>query len=173
MKRILLLCCCTFVLCTASCSERGSITAGLNDQAITSTDSDSINRSASTGGSGGCYPTVGAVFNCDSVTVTSTKDLSNVVIKFCDGSTQKFDGLNGYSRTLSGTGANACKAIKGVWIKSGCNASGDGPGYGEWVSGGDNCNCTPCTPPPCDPPACTPPPSCDPDPCAPKKKKGC
>jgi Flp pilus assembly protein TadG len=67
----------------------------------------------------------------NSVYVTSTKDLSNVVLEFADGSHQKFEGLKGYTGTFSGTGLNDGKEIVGVWIKSGCNSSSDGPGYGE------------------------------------------
>ncbi len=83
-----------------------------------------------------CIPTVGATFSADSksVTTTSTKNLSNVVVKFADGTVQKFDGLSGLTGTFSGTGANAGKCIAGVWIKSGCNQSTDGPGYGQWVA---------------------------------------
>lgn len=74
-----------------------------------------------------------------SVYVTSTKDLSNVVLEFEDGVHQKFEGLSGYSGTFSGTGVNSGKALVGVWIKSGCYMSGDGPGYGEYVANpGDN-----------------------------------
>jgi hypothetical protein len=69
----------------------------------------------------------------ESVYVTSTKELSNVVLEFADGTHQKFDGLSGYTGTFEGTGDNAEKEIVGVWIKSGCNHSGDGPGYGERV----------------------------------------
>lgn len=68
-----------------------------------------------------------------SVYVTSTKDLSNVVLMFCDWTVQKFDDLDGYTGTFEGTGENEGKEICGVWIKSGCNKSGDGPGYGEKV----------------------------------------
>lgn len=68
-----------------------------------------------------------------SVYVTSTKDLSNVVLHFADGAHQKFDGLSSYTGTFSGTGEHAGKALVGVWIKSGCYMSGDGPGYGEYV----------------------------------------
>lgn len=92
-----------------------------------------------------CLPTVTAVFGSDSKTVTtrSNKDLSNVVLKFFDGTVQKFDGLTGTSGNFSGTGANAGKCIVGVWIKSGCNQSTDGPGYGEWVANSQNVgNCT-------------------------------
>lgn len=99
-----------------------------------------------------CMPSVGATFISDhhSVTATSTLDLSNVVLKFSDETTQKFDGLSGNSITLSGTGANEGKCIIGVWIKSGCNQSGDGPGYGEWVPNTNydgDCEVTPCDPP--------------------------
>ncbi len=77
---------------------------------------------------------VSATFNStSSVTANSTKDLSNVVLLFADGSKQKFDSLSGYSRTFSGTGANAGKTVVGLWIKSGNNASGDGPGYGSYI----------------------------------------
>ncbi len=88
-------------------------------------------------GAGSTWPAeVSASFNnlTRRVTATSTKDLSNVVLKFADGSQQKFDGLSGYTRTFAGTGANAGKAIVGVWIKSGSNFSGDGSGYGTFVA---------------------------------------
>nr|MDQ3023455.1 hypothetical protein [bacterium] len=80
-----------------------------------------------------CVPLITVIFTKTTLTATSTKDLSNVVLKFCDGSTQKFDGLSGMSGTFYGTGKNKDKAIEGAWIKSGCNNSGDGPGYGEWA----------------------------------------
>jgi hypothetical protein len=81
-----------------------------------------------------CMPTVTAAFNYlhSAVQVTSTKDLSNVVLKFSDNSTQKFDNLSGLNGVFQGAGASLNKCIVGVWIKSGCNSSNDGPGYGEW-----------------------------------------
>jgi hypothetical protein len=99
-----------------------------------------------------CMPIVGATFSNDhhSVTATSTLDLSNVVLKFSDQTTQKFENLTGNSVALSGTGANNGKCIIGVWVKSGCNQSGDGPGYGEWVPNADyngECEVIPCDPP--------------------------
>ena len=99
-----------------------------------------------------CRPRVGASFSADhkSATANSTMDLSNVVLKFSDQTTQKFDGLSGMSITLSGTGANSDKCIVGVWIKSGCNQSGDGPGYGEWfpnVNYDGSCEVQPCDTP--------------------------
>ncbi|MBW3657199.1 MAG: hypothetical protein KY457_01070, partial [Actinobacteria bacterium] len=74
---------------------------------------------------------IDVVFSCTEVSVTSTKDLSNVVLVFEDGSTQKLDGLSGQKGTFSGTGQNAGKTITTVYVKSGSNASGEGPGYGE------------------------------------------
>jgi hypothetical protein len=68
-----------------------------------------------------------------SVYVTSTKDLSNVVLQFTDGTTQKFEGLHGYTGNFEGTGVHDGKEIACVWIKSGCNESGEGPGFGERV----------------------------------------
>jgi hypothetical protein len=87
-------------------------------------------------GGGGCIPQVGATFVNDhkTVNVTSTKDLSNVVLKYDDGVHQKFENLSGKTGTFAGTGANTGRCIVGVWIKSGCNQSNDGPGYGEWVA---------------------------------------
>jgi hypothetical protein len=92
----------------------------------------------------GCRPAVSALFSCDnqSVTTYSTKDLSNVVLKFADGTEYKFDNLNcGKSKNFSGIGTNDGKEIVGVWIKSGCNSSGAGPGYGEWVANPNGVNC--------------------------------
>ena len=95
-----------------------------------------------------CLPSVSANFSSDgkSVTANSSKDLSNVVLKYCDGSHQKFEDLSGYSQLFSGTGSNADKTIEGVWIKSGCNNSGDGPGYGEFVANPDANVCNPLPP---------------------------
>lgn len=74
---------------------------------------------------------VDATFECEIVTVTSDKDLSNVVLAFSDGTTQRFEGLSGTTATFAGTGDNAGKTIGTAWVKSGANGSGDGPGYGE------------------------------------------
>jgi hypothetical protein len=67
-----------------------------------------------------------------SIHVTSTKDLSNVVIQTSDGYQQKFDGLSGYSKSFKGTATNTKnKQIVRVWVKSGSNSSTDGTGFGE------------------------------------------
>jgi hypothetical protein len=58
-------------------------------------------------------------------------DISNVVLAFADGSTQKFEGTFSEDETFAGTGANAGKTITTAWVKSGANLSGDGSGYGE------------------------------------------
>jgi hypothetical protein len=82
----------------------------------------------------GATPRRNSGVNNHSVYVTSTKDLSNVVLEFADGTHQKFDGLSSYSGTFSGTEGNSNKEIVGVWIKSGCYQSNDGPGYGEYLA---------------------------------------
>jgi Flp pilus assembly protein TadG len=81
----------------------------------------------------GATPQPNSSGNVNSVYVTSTKDLSNVVLEFEDGSHQKFEGLSSYSGTFSGTGEHAEKEIVGVWVKSGCYQSKDGSGYGEYL----------------------------------------
>lgn len=83
-------------------------------------------------------------FNGTSVTVKASADLSNAVLKFADGLTQKFDGLSGTSKTFTGTGAYAGKTIAGVWVKTGPNQSGDSPGYGTYY-GADGSGGTECT----------------------------
>ncbi|MDH3588581.1 MAG: hypothetical protein OEQ74_04185 [Gammaproteobacteria bacterium] len=72
------------------------------------------------------------------VSVESTKDLSNIVLLFADGSTERFEGLSDAEGVFAGTGENTGKILTGVWIKSGCNHSGDGPGYGEFIENTDN-----------------------------------
>lgn len=68
-------------------------------------------------------------FDGNSVTVYSEKELSNVVIKYDDGSVVRHEDLAGHQLTFAGE-----TNIVGAWVKSGNNASGDGPGYGEWFS---------------------------------------
>lgn len=93
---------------------------------------------------GGSTSSIEVVFDCDSITVHSCKDLSNVVIELADGSRQRFEGLSNQGGTFSGTGANQGSRIVGVWVKAGNNKSGDGPGYGERFDAPDQ----DCTPPP-------------------------
>ena len=75
---------------------------------------------------------VDAVVSCDgtSVVVTSTKDLSNVVLVLSDGTHVKHEGLSGHERTFT---APAGTTIVAAYVKSGANHSDDGPGYGQRV----------------------------------------
>jgi len=76
---------------------------------------------------------VNATFACGntSVEVTSTKDLSNVVLRLSDGRDVKHEGLHGNSKTFV---APAGTTITAVFIKSGDNDSGEGSGYGQRVN---------------------------------------
>lgn len=78
----------------------------------------------------GCQPQISVKFleNEKKVYVASSKDLSNVVVQYSDGSTYKYDNL---SVGTTGTFGSGSKQIDKVWVKSGCNESGEGPGYGE------------------------------------------
>ena len=77
------------------------------------------------------YPQITVTFRADDVYVESTKDLSNIVMEFSDGTRQKIEGLTSPTGTFRGTGWNYNKTITKIWVKSGSNDSGDGPGYGE------------------------------------------
>ncbi len=81
-----------------------------------------------------------ATFTCQSVEVESSKDLSNVVLVFEDGSWQKFDGLDGHTGVFAGTGEHAGATIATAYVKSGNNHSGDGPGWGERHDAGTGCD---------------------------------
>lgn len=100
-----------------------------------------------------CLPEVSAIFENDhkSVVTSSDKDLSNVVLLYYDDEHQKFDGLSGKTGTFAGTEEHEGKCVLGVWIKSGCNNSEDGPGYGEWIP--NTAYDGSCSEAPCDPPA--------------------
>jgi hypothetical protein len=66
--------------------------------------------------------------NSNCVDVTSCKNLSNVVVRDCNGTDYKFDGL----RTKTGTFCHPSGLpISVVYVKSGCFQSGEGPGYGR------------------------------------------
>ncbi len=80
--------------------------------------------------------------NSGEIVITSTKDLSNIVYRMPteDGYMDtKIDDLEGMSYTLQLEGD---MTITDLWVKSGNNASGSGPGYGQhfewngeaWVS---------------------------------------
>ncbi|MEL7208054.1 MAG: hypothetical protein AAGK32_07450 [Actinomycetota bacterium] len=70
--------------------------------------------------------------DCVTVTVESSKDISNIVYRL-DGVDTKIefeDGTNTYQ--IPG-------AATDVWVKSGNNHSGDGPGYGERFQHPERC----------------------------------
>lgn len=66
-----------------------------------------------------------------SVDIVSSRDVSNVGVRYYDGSTQRFENLSGRQLTIAGVGDCAGKPIATVWVKSGPNFSGDGPGLGQ------------------------------------------
>ena len=57
--------------------------------------------------------------DCTSVTASSDKDLSNVVLLFGDGTWEKFDDLDVPAGDFAGTGDNLDKVIDSAYIKSG------------------------------------------------------
>ena len=78
---------------------------------------------------GGSVGMIHVVFACDSVTVYSCKDISNVVLELENGERQRSEGGGlGQVHTFSGTNGGR---IVGVWVKAGNNKSGAGPGFGE------------------------------------------
>lgn len=76
-------------------------------------------------------PKIYVTFKNREIFATSSKDLSNVVLMFTDGSSQKFDNLNiGQSGTFKGTGGYSGRRIAAAFVKSGSNG-GPGSGNGE------------------------------------------
>jgi len=70
------------------------------------------------------------------VLVKSDKAISHVVLLFADGTTQKFEDLGEeLELAFAGTGDYFGKEIVGIWVKAGCNCSGDGAGLGEYFDG--------------------------------------
>ena len=69
--------------------------------------------------------------DCDEISVTSCKTITNVVLVYDDCTWEKFDNLNITSGIFSGTGTHAGKEISHAYIKSGCNDSYEGPDFGR------------------------------------------
>lgn len=63
--------------------------------------------------------------SCNEVEITSTKGIGKIVYEV-DGVHYTTDGTGGKSFTLTST-----DPLTTIWVKSGNNLSGDGPGYGE------------------------------------------
>ncbi|MCU0267863.1 MAG: hypothetical protein MUF83_04365 [Acidimicrobiales bacterium] len=79
-------------------------------------------------------PEVGVSATCTTVTVTSTKDISNIVWQAQNGAEGKFDGLSGLTYTFPNDPANP---IVKVWVKSANNflKPGDPAPNGNWGQG--------------------------------------
>ncbi len=73
--------------------------------------------------------------DCDEINVNSCKSITNVVLVYDDCTWEKFDNLNVTTGTYTPTGANVGKTISHVYIKSGCNDSYEGPGFGRRFDG--------------------------------------
>jgi len=82
-----------------------------------------------------------------SVEVISTKEISNVVMLFCNMTVQKVEEEDldqdfvddRWTATVSGSGDFEGLAIMSVWVKSGSFRSGDGSGYGGMIAFSDTC----------------------------------
>ncbi len=80
----------------------------------------------------GCKAQVSVTFNnCESVDVTSCKHINHVVIVYDDCTWERITNPSG---TLPGAGGNG-KTISHVYVKSGCNISHAGPGFGARFDG--------------------------------------
>ena len=77
---------------------------------------------------------VGAVLDCGDLVVTSTKEISNIVVVFEDGTTQKFDDLSELEERFTAEELNGVPVD--VFVKSGNNSddSDDLNGTGEEVT---------------------------------------
>lgn len=83
-------------------------------------------------------PAVAAPANCEvtffedgSYFVECDKDISNVVVSDCEGNHHKHDNLDGTTWAEGNGDPDGTHEAVTVWVKSGNNHSGDGPGYGE------------------------------------------
>jgi len=78
-------------------------------------------------------------FNGSSATIQSAQDLSSVILKFSDGTTQTFANLSvGSSETFHGTGYNTNKTILGAWVSSATNTGGAGQYFDVGGAGYDD-----------------------------------
>ena len=73
---------------------------------------------------------VGASLECGVLTATSTKDISNLVVEFADGSTEKLDGLSGLEYEVDLDELFPGREVVAVYVKSGDNGT---QGTGEKV----------------------------------------
>ncbi len=94
-------------------------------------------------GGGTCSKAVSLTFSADGTSATAqcAKNLTTVVLKFCDGSANKtFTNLSGSSLTFSAGN----KKISGAWVKTSCHTSGDGEYFSRpCTSSSPSPTCTP------------------------------
>lgn len=62
--------------------------------------------------------------------ISVAHEISNVVLKYTDGTTYKYDDQSGHTKTY--VPHQAGKVIAGCWVKAGNNKSHDGAGYGKY-----------------------------------------
>lgn len=100
--------------------------------------------SALTGGNCvGCNSSHTVTFvGCDSVSVVSCRGLNNVVLGYDDCTTHRITGL-GSATSASFVPHVPGKQIVAVWVRSGCNLSGEGPGFGLRYDNPNGCS-VPC-----------------------------
>lgn len=79
-----------------------------------------------------CHARIDVTFNgCESVDVSSCKHINHVVIVYDDCTWERITNPSG---TLPAPGGNG-KTISHIYVKSGCNVSQQGPGFGERFDG--------------------------------------
>lgn len=79
-----------------------------------------------------CHARISVTFNnCNTVDVTSCKQINNVVIFYDDCSWERITNPSGTLPSAAGNG----KTISHVYVKSGCNISHQGPGFGARFNG--------------------------------------
>ncbi len=74
------------------------------------------------------------ILDCGVYQINSSKDISNIVYRV-DGVDTKIEMFSGPSFILH------AENVTDIWVKLGCNASGDGPGYGEHFAVDDSEYC--------------------------------
>jgi LruC domain-containing protein len=105
-------------------------------------------RAANGKGNSNCLPTLVGVdwelwADENKVIIVSTADkaISNIVFNILDKDHFKIEYPVDYGGTVKETSWElptsafdfTISQIEGIWVKSGCNKSGDGPGYGEYI----------------------------------------
>lgn len=80
----------------------------------------------------GCEAAIETEFSdCDTLRVSSCKDLTNVILVFEDCSEQRFEDLESPKGVFAGNGPHAGKSISHAYVKSGCFQGPKGIAYGR------------------------------------------